>query len=906
MKKAAADSVRILVDFVSPDEGTPPLRAAFDTPVDVLVAEVQAEVPAVLDAVHAYARSGKWCVGFLSYEAAPAFDTALAVHAPMQGPLAWFGVFESEGAWREVEGEEPEVAWHLPLQEAHTRAAIAEIHRGIAAGDVYQINHTGRMRGELKRGTPEALFAALQRAQPNTYAAYIDTGTQQVLSVSPELFFDWREDGRILARPMKGTAPRGSTPSEDAENAAHLRTSQKERAENVMIVDLIRNDLSRIAELHSVKVARLFHTEALPTVWCMTTDVVARTRPATRLTDIFTALFPCGSVTGAPKVQAMRTIRGLEPDPRGVYCGAVGVVRPGGAATFNVPIRTVEVDHGKNVRCGIGSGITIDAGFEGEWREWGHKAAFVVGASTPPALLQTMRTENNVVANAAAHLRRLSGNGGSKPIHSVQGTADRRCQDAEQEGAALDAAHRLAQAFYRSRATRPLAATADFTALLDAFGGPTPEAGVSACEAIGELAAAAGPGLIGTVGSRFFGWVSGGSHPAGVAADWLTSVWGQNAACYEGAPAAAVAEQVVSQWLIDLLGLPSECSVGITTGATMSNFVCLAAARGALLRRVGWDVERDGMCGAPSIAVLVSDDAHASVFAALRYLGFGERTVVRIETDSAGRMRVAALRAALAHHRGPHLVIAQAGHIMTGAFDPIGEIAVLTREHGGWLHVDGAFGLWARACPTRAALAQGVEQADSWATDAHKWLQAPYECGCAFVRDAAAHRRAMSIDADYLPLANDIGARDPVHYAPELSRRARGFVLWTLLRTFGRSGIAQMIERHCALAQRLARRLSNEPGIAVLNEVELNQVLVRFSTHAPGRRGDVLTDATIERIGEAGVCFARGAQWRGRRVMRASVIAWPTTDTDIDCAADSMIAAWRDVRQQSPSSDRFR
>ncbi|HKT94154.1 MAG TPA: aminotransferase class V-fold PLP-dependent enzyme [Paraburkholderia sp.] len=475
---------------------------------------------------------------------------------------------------------------------------------------------------------------------------------------------------------------------------------------------------------------------------------------------------------------------------------------------------------------------------------------------------------------------------------------------ADDAHAALDAAHQHALAFHRTRATRPPAATAGFAALLDAFGGPMPEAGMPASEAIEQLAAAADPGLMGTAGPRFFGWVVGGSHPAGVAADWLTSTWGQNAGCYEGAPAAAVAEQVAAQWLVDLLGLPPECSVGITTGATMSNFVCLAAARGALLRRVGWDVEADGLFGAPRIAVFIGDDAHASVFAALRYLGFGERAVIRIATDDAGRMRIDALRAALAHCRGPHIVIAQAGHIMTGAFDPIGEIAALTHEHGGWLHVDGAFGLWARACPARAALARGVEHADSWATDAHKWLQAPYECGCAFVRDVDAHRRAMSIGAGYLPPAGVGGARDPVHYAPELSRRARGFVLWTLLRTFGRRGIAEMIEQHCTLAQRLARRLAEEPGIAVLNEVELNQVAVRFGADEPAPLGDALTDATIERIQQAGVCFALGAQWRERRVMRVSVIAWPTTEDDIDRAIDSMIAAWREIRQRHESDSR--
>jgi glutamate/tyrosine decarboxylase-like PLP-dependent enzyme len=287
----------------------------------------------------------------------------------------------------------------------------------------------------------------------------------------------------------------------------------------------------------------------------------------------------------------------------------------------------------------------------------------------------------------------------------------------------------------------------------------------------------------------------------------------------------------------------------------------------------------------------------------LRYLGFGERRVVKIPADAAGRMDVGALGAALAGANGPLIVIAQAGHIVTGAFDAFSEIAALTHACGGWLHVDGAFGLWARACPSKAWLSEGVEDADSWATDAHKWLQAPYECGCAFVRDASAHRRAMSIGASYLPTADD-AIRDPLHYAPELSRRARGFALWALLRAFGRQGIAQMIERHCALARRMAARLAAEPGIEVLNEVELNQFAVRFGAgddaddDASARR-DALTRATVERIQAAGVCYASGTRWREREVMRVSVIAWPTTEEDIDRSADSMIAAWRETNARA-------
>ncbi|WP_028604423.1 chorismate-binding protein [Ottowia thiooxydans] len=404
-------SVRAFIDFISPRAGEPPLRASFKSPIKVLEATELHQVREVIDTAHAYAKTGSWCVGFVCYEAAAAFDEAFVTHPLPSGPLAWFAVFDEAGSWEDTDNDQAVVEWHAPLKADDARAAIDDIHRRIAAGEVYQINHTARMRGTLRSGTPLALFSALQRAQPGTYAAFIDTGDQQVLSVSPELFFDWQPDedgrGQILARPMKGTCGRGATPQEDEKNAAALSASLKERAENVMIVDLIRNDLSRIAELHSVKVPRLFHIEALPTVWSMTTDVVGCTRAGTTLTDVFSALCPCGSVTGAPKVQAMRTIRELEPDARGVYCGAIGIIRPGGATTFNVAIRTLELK-GQEVRCGIGSGITIDAKFDGEWKEWHHKAAFVQRASSPFALLETLRIEGGVARHMDAHLDRMA------------------------------------------------------------------------------------------------------------------------------------------------------------------------------------------------------------------------------------------------------------------------------------------------------------------------------------------------------------------------------------------------------------------------------------------------------------------------------------------------------------------
>ncbi|MGE8319131.1 MAG: aminodeoxychorismate synthase component I [Comamonas sp.] len=377
------------IDFPDPrDAAAPRLRRRFGAPQAVLAAYRPEEVAPLLDAVEQAARAGNWCVGWLRYEAAQAFDAAFAgtLHAPAAGePLAWFGVHEQTLDFAEpaAVAQPPQVRWQPGIGRAAFDAAIAEILAAIAAGDCYQVNLTTQLLGEMQGDMPSdvaALFAALRQAQPMGYVAAIDSGAEQVLSVSPELFFDW-DGARILTRPMKGTAARGATPAEDAASAEAMRASPKERAENVMIVDLLRNDLSRIALPHSVQVPRLFHAEALPTVWQMTSDVVAQTRPGLRLAEVFAALFPCGSITGAPKRQAMRWIHRLENGPRGVYCGAVGVVRPGAEtgglhATFNVPIRTV-VARGSELRCGIGSGITASSSAEAEWQEWGHKRMFL-------------------------------------------------------------------------------------------------------------------------------------------------------------------------------------------------------------------------------------------------------------------------------------------------------------------------------------------------------------------------------------------------------------------------------------------------------------------------------------------------------------------------------------------------
>ena len=407
-----------LIDFRSPDDGAAPLRLAFGAPRERLRATSLDAVVPLLARVDALARAGAWCVGYLCYEAAGAFDEAFETHAPSDPtrPLAAFTVYDAPLSGQSAfdDADTATVRWTGGPQRDAFDTTIAEILRAIADGEVYQVNATAPLTGTLQ-GDPLALFAALRRAQPNAYAAYLDLGTaaqpdDRILSVSPELFFDWRDD-RLLARPMKGTAPRGATPDEDAAQSAFLRSAAKERAENLMIVDLLRNDVSRIAEPHSVRVPRLFHTEAWPTVWQMSSDVVAATRAGTTLADVFGALFPCGSITGAPKVQAMRLINELEPEPRGIYCGAIGVVQPGGAATFNVPIRTLALrDHGvaTHVRCGIGSGITADATAAGEWDEWRHKRAFVDRASQAFELLETLRLEDGRFVDVDAHLARMA------------------------------------------------------------------------------------------------------------------------------------------------------------------------------------------------------------------------------------------------------------------------------------------------------------------------------------------------------------------------------------------------------------------------------------------------------------------------------------------------------------------
>lgn len=461
----------------------------------------------------------------------------------------------------------------------------------------------------------------------------------------------------------------------------------------------------------------------------------------------------------------------------------------------------------------------------------------------------------------------------------------------ESEVTALEQAARAAIAYRDAIARAETTPVADYAAMIAAFAGPTPEQGAPADAIIADLVALATPGIRASTGPRFFGWVIGHSHPTGVAADWLVSAWGQNAANIQAAPAASAIEAVAAGWLLDLLGLPLDASVGFVTGATVANFVCLAAARSAVLRRVGWDVEADGLFGAPPITVLIGADAHATVYSALKYLGLGASRVRIVASDAAGRMLPDDFARALAASKGPVIAIAQAGQINTGACDPFAAIAPVARAAGAWLHVDGAFGLWAQTAPGRAQLTAGVELADSWATDGHKWLQTPYDSGFAIVRDAEAHRRAMAISASYLPPA--AGAeRDPSAYVPELSRRARGFATWAMIRQLGRAGIGEMVERHCRIAENMADRLAQLPGVTLVCPVELNQFMVRFGD---GEEGDRLTLAVVDQVQRDGIAFLGSAQWRGRWVMRCSVTSIATTPADGDITVDAIADAWQRV-----------
>ncbi|MDX3926918.1 MAG: aspartate aminotransferase family protein [Shinella sp.] len=440
--------------------------------------------------------------------------------------------------------------------------------------------------------------------------------------------------------------------------------------------------------------------------------------------------------------------------------------------------------------------------------------------------------------------------------------------------------------------------TLDYAASVAAFAEPLPEHPTAAGEVLDQLASNAEPGLHSMAGPRFFGWVIGGSHPMGVAADFLTSAWGQNAGNHTASPAGAAAETIAAGWLLDLLGLPRESSVGFVTGATVANFTCLAAARDEVLRRADWDAGTRGLFGAPPISVLIGDDAHTTAFSALQFLGLGHDRVLRVETDDQGRIRPEAFSRAIADVDGPCIAVLQAGQINTGACDDFTFLIEIAKRKEAWVHIDGAFGLWAQTSPRKRHLTRGVEQADSWATDGHKWLQVPYDCGYAIVRDELAHRRAMTIAASYLPLADDT-ERNPSSYVPELSRRARGFATWAMIKHLGRDGIRALIDNACEAAALLAERLSREAGIAVLNKVVLNQLIVRFGSDLEEDEGDRMTLEVIRKLQQDGTIFIGGAVWRGRQIMRISVINYRTDLHEAIKGADAIIDAYRAIRDET-------
>lgn len=455
--------------------------------------------------------------------------------------------------------------------------------------------------------------------------------------------------------------------------------------------------------------------------------------------------------------------------------------------------------------------------------------------------------------------------------------------------ALLERTAHLAAEFLSSLDTRPVAPAATTAELRAALGGPVPDHPVDADSIIEELAAAVEPGVIGSPSGRFFGFVIGGALPAAVAADWLTSTWDQNAGLYAAGPSASVVEEVAGSWIIELLGLPVQSSIGFVTGCQMAHVTCLAAARRDVLSRAGWDVDERGLAGAPPLRVVTGANRHVTVGRALRLLGIGRAAVRTVDVDGDSRINVGALRAELAKNAEPTIVVAQAGEVNTGAFDDFNGIADAADGAGAWLHIDGAFGLWAAASPRLRHLVDGVARADSWATDGHKWLNVPYDSGLALCANADAHRGAMTVHADYLVSAEPGAARDELDWTPEFSRRARGFSVYAALRSLGRSGLADLVDRCCSHARRFADELGALPGAEILNQVVLNQVLLRFDD-------DATTSDVLRRVQASGEAWMSGTTWNGRDAIRISVSNWSTTDHDVDRTVQAFAHAVDAVR----------
>ena len=449
---------------------------------------------------------------------------------------------------------------------------------------------------------------------------------------------------------------------------------------------------------------------------------------------------------------------------------------------------------------------------------------------------------------------------------------------------------------YRDRASEgPVFPNVDLDKVRAAIGGRLPDDPSSADEVVDQLIGAVEPAMVTTTGPRYFGFVIGGALDVATAAEVLTVGWDQNAYNHLSSPSAAVVEEVAGSWMVDLLGLPTHVSFGFVTGAQGANTVSLAAARHKVLADAGWDVERDGLLGGPAVRVVANEERHATIDRSLRLLGLGAGVLEPVTTDVNGAIDVAALSRVLASKPpGPTIVCLQAGNVNTGACDDLVGAVAAAHNHGAWTHVDGAFGLWAAASPATRPLLAGLGTADSWSTDGHKWLNVPYDSGYAFCAHPDAHAAAMAYTAAYLTGLTPAAVRPPGDYVLESSRRARGFATWAALRQLGRSGVAELVDRCCALARRFASELAAVDGIAVRNEVVLNQVLVRFGDD------DAMTDRVIEAVQGSGECWMGSTTWHGERLMRISVSSWRTTDSDVDRSVQAIVAAWQ--ARSSPGS----
>lgn len=431
-------------------------------------------------------------------------------------------------------------------------------------------------------------------------------------------------------------------------------------------------------------------------------------------------------------------------------------------------------------------------------------------------------------------------------------------------------------------AERPVAPSDDAVAALTRFVEPMPDAGMDDFEILAMLDELGSPSTTAMAGPRFFGFVIGGSTPVTLATNWLTAAWDQNVSMHSVTPSASTLEQVSLDWMVDLLGLPQNTAAGFVTGATVANFTGIAAARHRVYADIGWDVEANGLIGAPPVTVVIGNEAHPTLIKSLGLLGLGRDRVVRVPVDDQGRL----VATSLPEISGPTIVCTQAGNVNTGACDPIGDICDAVKPYGAWVHVDGAFGLWAAVSKNHRYLTAGVEKADSWATDAHKWLNVPYDCGIAFVRNAIDLQAAMAIRADYL--LTDTEFRNPSDFTPELSRRARGVDVWALLRSLGRAGLEELVDRCCRHALRFAEGLS-AAGFEILNDVVLNQVLVSFGD-------DATTRTVIDELRDEGTCWCGVTVWQKKTAMRISVCNWSTTDADVEMSLDAMITVARRVQ----------